>query len=186
LNEGLAAKVSSGGLVDFLILLVCLSFVFFPELLLTFIFCREMARVKHTAKLVEGSETAGGANASAEAISFDFRPSKVTKDDLEVYAKLRWFFEGDARPPEGETMPAPRDDEVVVFREYFLAGLRFPMIPFVLGVLKKFGLRFHQLHEAFCFCVGLLASLKGLRWTWTLLFVLTVCTLDRVGLLLKG
>jgi len=143
-----------------------------------------MARVKHTAKLVEGSETAGGANASAEAISFDFRPSKVTKDDLEVYAKLRWFFEGDERPPEGETMPAPRDDEVVVFREYFLSGLRFPMIPFVLGVLKKFGLRFHQLHEALFLCG--LASLKGLRWTWTLLFVLTVCTLNRVGLLLKG
>jgi len=44
----------------------------------------------------------------------------------------------DARVLKGETMPKPHDDKVVVFREFFLVGLRFPVILFVLEVPKRF------------------------------------------------
>jgi hypothetical protein len=37
-----------------------------------------------------------------------------------------------------------RDDEVVVFHEFFYAGLRISVISFVLEVPLKFGVRFHQ------------------------------------------
>ena len=47
-------------------------------------------------------------------------------------------------------MLKPHNNEVVVFRELFYAGLRFSGISFVLEALKKFGVRFHQLNPL-CF-----------------------------------
>jgi hypothetical protein len=34
------------------------------------------------------------------------------------------------------TMPTPEDNEVVIFRSFFKAGLRFPISRFVVEVLK--------------------------------------------------
>lgn len=51
----------------------------------------------------------------------------------------------DARFCAGEVRPNPRSDEVVVFKEFFEAGLGWPPHPLVIGALKKFNLRFHQL-----------------------------------------
>jgi hypothetical protein len=53
-----------------------------------------------------------------------------------------------ARLSEGEVVPDPHDDEVVVYKEFFLAGLRFPLHPLVVGVLKRFNLQFHQLNPS--------------------------------------
>jgi len=39
-----------------------------------------------------------------------------------------------------------RHDEVVVFAEFFYAGLLFSVISFVLEVPMKFGVRFHQMN----------------------------------------
>ena len=51
-------------------------------------------------------------------------------------------------PSEGEVVPDPHDDEVVVYKEFFLAGLRFLSHPLVVGVLKRFNLKFHQLNPS--------------------------------------
>lgn len=84
--------------------------------LLLSLFFAVMARTKQTARLVEGSESVF----KPEVESFDFRASPVTKKDLETYAKRKWFVAGEARPYGSETVPQPRDDEVVVFREFFM------------------------------------------------------------------
>jgi hypothetical protein len=50
------------------------------------------------------------------------------------------------RADEGEkTCPTPEENEVVVFRSFLKAGLRFPLSSFVVEVLKIFEIYFHQL-----------------------------------------
>jgi hypothetical protein len=39
----------------------------------------------------------------------------------------------------------PEKDEVVVFKSFFKAGLRFPLNEMIVDVLKKFGIYLHQL-----------------------------------------
>jgi hypothetical protein len=44
-----------------------------------------------------------------------------------------------------EIVPEPRDDEVIVFKSFFRAGLRFPLYEMIGEVLKKFEIYLHQL-----------------------------------------
>jgi hypothetical protein len=105
-----------------------------------------MACVKKTAKPVNSSEVAD--SASDAVVSFEFGLSRVTLSDLDDFTKAGWFPRDLARPSEGEAVPDPHDDEVVVYKEFFLAGLRFPVHPLVVGVLKRFNLKFHQLNPS--------------------------------------
>jgi hypothetical protein len=50
------------------------------------------------------------------------------------------------RADDGErTVPTPEDNEVVIFRSFFKAGLRFPINRFVVEVLKTYQVYLHQL-----------------------------------------
>jgi hypothetical protein len=44
-----------------------------------------------------------------------------------------------------ETVPEPADDEVVVFEEFFAAGLRMPPHPALTEILLKYRVQLHQL-----------------------------------------
>jgi hypothetical protein len=44
-----------------------------------------------------------------------------------------------------DTIPRPKKDEVVVFRSFLKAGLRFPLHKMLVEVLKKFDIYLHQL-----------------------------------------
>jgi hypothetical protein len=44
-----------------------------------------------------------------------------------------------------DNVPAPEENEVVIFRSFFIAGLRFPLNRFVVEVLKTFQIFLHQL-----------------------------------------
>ena len=81
-------------------------------------------------------------------LSFEFCLSRVTSSDLDDYAMATWFVRDSTRPSGGETIPDPEDDEVIVLKEFFEAGLRFPPHPLMIGVLKRFNLRFHQLNPS--------------------------------------
>jgi hypothetical protein len=49
-----------------------------------------------------------------------------------------------------KTSPTPKENEVVIFRSFFKAGLRFPLSSFVVKVLKIFQIFLHQITpEAF-------------------------------------
>jgi hypothetical protein len=50
------------------------------------------------------------------------------------------------RADEGEkTCPTPEENEVMIFRSFFKAGLRFPLSSFVVEVLKIFEICLHQI-----------------------------------------
>jgi hypothetical protein len=78
----------------------------------------------------------------------DFGKSTISEDDLSKMLKLGYFNEAKkelVRFGGEETTPKPGKDEVVVFKSFFKAGLRFPLNKMIADVLNKFGIYLHQL-----------------------------------------
>jgi hypothetical protein len=50
------------------------------------------------------------------------------------------------RASRDNNVPAPEENEVVIFRSFFKAGLRFPLSKFVVEVLKTFQIFLHQIN----------------------------------------
>jgi hypothetical protein len=78
----------------------------------------------------------------------DFEKSTVSEADVPMMMKLGYFGEAErklVRFAEEETTPMPKDDEVVVFKSFFRAGLRFPLNEMIGEVLKFFEIYLHQL-----------------------------------------
>jgi hypothetical protein len=60
----------------------------------------------------------------------DFDKSTVSEADVPMMMKLGYFREAEKkliRFAREETTPKPKNDEVVVFKSFFRAGLRFPL-----------------------------------------------------------
>jgi hypothetical protein len=60
----------------------------------------------------------------------DFEKSTMSEADVPMMMKLGYFGEAErklVRFVREETTPAPKDDEVVVFKSFFRAGLQFPL-----------------------------------------------------------
>jgi hypothetical protein len=78
----------------------------------------------------------------------DFRKSTVSEGDLPKMLKLGYFSEAKKELIHfrgEETTPKPGKNEVVVFKSFLKAGLRFPLNKMIADVLKKFGIYLHQL-----------------------------------------
>jgi hypothetical protein len=105
-----------------------------------------MARLKKTARVVDSSKAID--STSDVAMSFEFGLSRATLKELDEFTKMGWFPRDFARLSEGEVIPDPRGNEVVVYKEFFVVGLRFPPHSLVIGVLKRFNLKFHQLNPS--------------------------------------
>jgi hypothetical protein len=78
----------------------------------------------------------------------DFEKSIVTEDDMPMMMKLVYFGEAESkliRFAKEETIPEPKKDEVIVFKSFFRAGLRFPLNEMIGVVLKNFEIYLHQL-----------------------------------------
>jgi hypothetical protein len=78
----------------------------------------------------------------------EFGKSTISKDDMPKLINLGYFNEAKkelVRFGGEEITPKPGKDEVVVFRSFFKAGLRFPLNKMIADVLKKFGIYLHQL-----------------------------------------
>jgi hypothetical protein len=72
----------------------------------------------------------------------------VTADDMVIMKKLGYFGETKSklvRFAGEEAVPELKDDEVVVFKSFFRAGLRFPVYDIIGEVLKNFEIYLHQL-----------------------------------------
>jgi hypothetical protein len=77
-----------------------------------------------------------------------FGKSTVSEADMPMMIKLGYFGEVEKkliRFGGEETTPKPEDDDVVVFRSFFKAGLRFPLHEMIGDVLKDFEIYLHQL-----------------------------------------
>jgi hypothetical protein len=62
--------------------------------------------------------------------------------------KLDYFVNNDdelIRFAGDEIVPESKNDEVIVFKSFFCAGLRFPLYEMISEVLKKFEIYLHQL-----------------------------------------
>ena len=84
----------------------------------------------------------------AKPSHIEFGKSTMTADDMVMIKKLGYFWEVDSklvRFAGEEVIPDPKDDEVVVFKSFFRAGLRFPLHEMIGEVLKIFEIYFHQL-----------------------------------------
>jgi hypothetical protein len=78
----------------------------------------------------------------------DFGKSTVSEADMAMMTKLDYFREADKvliRFGGEETIPKPENDEVVVFKSFFKAGLRFPLHEMIADVLENFEIYLHQL-----------------------------------------
>jgi hypothetical protein len=78
----------------------------------------------------------------------DFEKSTMSEADMPMMMKLGYFGEAErklVRFAEEETTPAPKNDEVVVFKSFFRAGLRLPLNEMIGEVLKNFEIYLHQL-----------------------------------------
>jgi hypothetical protein len=78
----------------------------------------------------------------------DFEKSKVSEADVPMMMKLGYFGEAErklVRFAKEETTPAPKSDEVVVFKSFFRAGPQFPLNEMIGEVLNFFEIYLHQL-----------------------------------------
>jgi hypothetical protein len=77
--------------------------------------------------------------------SLIFGESKVTTNMIRDYEAAGFFPSGTGRAPLDEQTPTPEDGEVVVFRDFFTCGLRFPCDPVLPAILNAFLVKIHQL-----------------------------------------
>jgi hypothetical protein len=77
--------------------------------------------------------------------AFVFGDTKVTADLINEYEAAGFFPVGDAHAPLDEQVPTPKANEVVVFRDFFTCGLRFPCDPVLPTILDRFSVKIHQL-----------------------------------------
>jgi hypothetical protein len=71
----------------------------------------------------------------------DFDKSTVSEADMPMMIKLGYFGEAErklVRFSGEETTPTPKDDELVVFKSFFRAGLQFPLNEMIGEVLIFF------------------------------------------------
>jgi hypothetical protein len=75
----------------------------------------------------------------------DFGKSTMSEADMTMMTKLGYFKEADkglVRFGREESIPKPKNDEVVVFKSLFKAGLRFPLHGMIAEVLENSGFIF--------------------------------------------
>jgi hypothetical protein len=77
--------------------------------------------------------------------SLVFGESKVTTNIFRDYEAAGFFPLGTGRAPLDEQTPSPEVREVVVFRDSFTCGLRFPCDPILPAILDAFSVKIHQL-----------------------------------------
>jgi hypothetical protein len=78
----------------------------------------------------------------------EFGKSTVSAEDLVMMKKLGYFGETESkliRFAGEEVVPESKEDEVVVFKSFFRAGLQFPLYDIIGEVLKRFEIYLHQL-----------------------------------------
>jgi hypothetical protein len=78
----------------------------------------------------------------------DFEKPTVSEADMPMMMKLGYFGEAErklVRFAGEETTPAPKNDEVVVFKSFFRGGLRLPLNEMIGEVLNFFEIYLNQL-----------------------------------------
>ena len=70
--------------------------------------------------------------------TWDFGPSLMTQEMIEVLEKEGYIPKGKAHLPKGEMVPKPGVADAAVFKDFFACGLRFLVVRFLHEVLESF------------------------------------------------
>ncbi|CAN6372771.1 unnamed protein product [Urochloa humidicola] len=77
-------------------------------------------------------------------LMFGFSP--LRQSDIESLVSGKMVLPGKVRAPEeGKSKLQPKPNEVVIYRDQLFSGLRFPLDPVVIEILKEYGVFLHQL-----------------------------------------
>jgi hypothetical protein len=104
------------------------------------------------AKVGSGDEEDNGILSLSKPSHIEFGRSTVKPEDVVLMKKLGYFEKNDdnlIRFVGEEIILEPKDDEVVVFKSFFRAGLRFLLYEMIGEVLKRFEIHLHQLTPNF-------------------------------------
>jgi hypothetical protein len=121
-----------------------------------------MARVRSTARAeregdeAEAAETVpiseamrrSGLVTSENTPAAEAEQADIEETDFPKMVKSGYFSEDEKKVVRfggEETTPKPQKYEIVIFKSFLKAGLRFPLNRMIADVLKKFGIYFHQL-----------------------------------------
>jgi hypothetical protein len=100
---------------------------------------------KVTTNLIREYEAAGFFPAGSGRAPLDEQVSTPEADLIREYEAAGFFPAGSGRAPLDEQVSTPEADEVVVFRDFFTCGLRFPCDPIFPAILDTFSVKIHQL-----------------------------------------
>jgi hypothetical protein len=110
----------------------------------------EQAAAEAEQRNIEEADSDGDYNITvpSKPSHLDFGKSTISKADFPKMVKSGYFIEDEKkliRFGGEETTPKPEKDEIVIFKSFLKAGLRFPLNRMIADVLQKFGIYFHQL-----------------------------------------
>lgn len=74
-----------------------------------------------------------------------FGPSLVLQSLINFYVSKGYFAEGECRSPGDEVTPVPESGEVVVFKDFFVAGMRFTLNPLLPRILLAYNVKLYHL-----------------------------------------
>jgi hypothetical protein len=94
--------------------------------------------------VAEDSRDEGGSN-DENSRTYYFGSSTVTVGKIKEMMENGYFVEGKARAHGGETVPELDSNEVIMYEEFFVAGLHMPPHPALADILLKFQAQLHQL-----------------------------------------
>ena len=101
----------------------------------------DLSRVEASIADLITAEEAGDMAGSSR--TWDFGPSLMMKDMIEELRQLGCFGDAKVKPLEGETIHKPKATDAVVFRDFFLCGLRFLAACFLCQVLEAFEVQWY-------------------------------------------
>jgi hypothetical protein len=74
-----------------------------------------------------------------------FSSSIITVGKIKMMVKKGYFVDGEAHALTAETVSEPDNDEVIMYEDFFVAGLRMSLHPALVDILLKFQAQLHQL-----------------------------------------
>jgi hypothetical protein len=86
-----------------------------------------------------------GDSGNENSRTYYFGLSTITVDKIKEMVEKCYFLKGGARAPGTKTMSESDDDKIVVYEDFFVAGLRMPPHPALTDILLHFQAQLHQL-----------------------------------------
>jgi hypothetical protein len=100
---------------------------------------------KHLASPAAEDTLSEGGSDGENSQTYYFGPSTITIDKIKEMVEKGYFPDGGAHELVVETMPEPDNNKVVVYEDFFVAGLRLPPHPALADILLHFQAQLHQL-----------------------------------------